>query len=346
MAPGASVLIVDDNSMNRKLFRGQLKPLEILPDEAESGLKMLELIKEKKYDIIFLDHKMPEMDGIEALSIMKSDAAHLNTDTPVIAMTASEVEDGKEFYSGKGFNDYLEKPVSADKLKDLIAHYLPRDLITNCDGEADMPEAEGSSFPEVEGIDWKAARTASPDQNTLKELIGKFCSFASKDIGELNSYYLRFRSGEDKDLTAYGIKVHSMKSSAALVGAVDLSDEAKELERAADDNDIEFIERGHTAFTEHYARIADRLNTSVLGGSAIGEKTMDIDVLSGKIADMAEAMNDLDMLRLNELTSELSEYSFDDPELSALLDEMFIAVRDYDTEKFDLAVNKIGRIIR
>ena len=117
---GLEVLVVDDNGMNRKLFAMLLKKMGNVTDEADSGAECLEMVGRKKYDLIFMDHMMPEMDGIETLNRMKALEQSLNRGTPVVALTANDMNNGKEFYLDAGFNGYLEKPVLPQKLEEMI----------------------------------------------------------------------------------------------------------------------------------------------------------------------------------------------------------------------------------
>ncbi len=117
---GLQVLIVDDNSMNRKLITMLLKNMGCITDEADSGRACLDKVCEKKYDIIFLDHLMPELDGVDTLKHMKGLEESLNMGTPVIALTADELGNGKTYYLQYGFDDYLVKPVIPKKLQELI----------------------------------------------------------------------------------------------------------------------------------------------------------------------------------------------------------------------------------
>lgn len=118
---GLQVLIVDDNSMNRKLISMLLKNMGSVVEEATGGMDCLEMVCQKKYDVIFMDHLMPFMDGIETLNRMCALDTSLNLDTPVIALTADDLRNGKEFYLQSGFQGYLVKPVLPKHLEELIA---------------------------------------------------------------------------------------------------------------------------------------------------------------------------------------------------------------------------------
>lgn len=123
------MLVVDDVKMNINVFKALLKRTEINVDSAMSGLEALDMIKEKKYDIIFLDHMMPDMDGIETYQNMKMIEDNPNKDTTVVMLTANAIMGAKEEYLGIGFSDYLSKPVQAPKLEAMILKYLPEELV-------------------------------------------------------------------------------------------------------------------------------------------------------------------------------------------------------------------------
>ena len=128
-APDANVLVVDDVKMNINVFKALLKRTEINVDSAMSGSEALDMIKEKKYDIIFLDHMMPDMDGIETYQNMKMLEDNPNKGTTVVMLTANAIMGAKEEYLGIGFSDYLSKPVQAPKLESMILKYLPEELV-------------------------------------------------------------------------------------------------------------------------------------------------------------------------------------------------------------------------
>lgn len=117
---GLHVLVVDDNAMNRKMLSMVLKTMSITTDEADGGAACLELVSQKKYDVIFMDHLMPEMDGVETFHRLKELTNSLNPDTPVIALTADDLGSGEAFFMEAGFNGYLVKPVLPKKLEELI----------------------------------------------------------------------------------------------------------------------------------------------------------------------------------------------------------------------------------
>ena len=119
------ILAVDDNVMNLKVIQGCLKNTGVQVETATSGKECLELTKEKKYNLIIMDHMMPEMDGVETLHRIQADNANLNRDTDVIVLTANAVAGAQEEYLKEGFVEYLTKPILLDKLLEVLGGYLP-----------------------------------------------------------------------------------------------------------------------------------------------------------------------------------------------------------------------------
>lgn len=128
-APEAQILVVDDNSLNLKVIQGHLRQYQVQTDTAKSGMEAIDKIKQKRYDLIFMDHLMPEMDGIETyhqICLIEEEAI---TQTPIVALTANAMEDVKELFMKEGFQDFMSKPITSDRLKEVLKRWLREDLI-------------------------------------------------------------------------------------------------------------------------------------------------------------------------------------------------------------------------
>jgi CheY-like chemotaxis protein len=126
-APDANILIVDDISVNLMVAEGLLKPTQVKIDKAMSGDDAIELCLRKKYDLILLDHRMPEKDGIETFRVISVEGK--NTDTPVIMLTANAISGMDEEYKQLGFADYITKPINPNQLESVIIKHLPKDKV-------------------------------------------------------------------------------------------------------------------------------------------------------------------------------------------------------------------------
>ncbi len=131
-APGAKILVVDDNAVNIKVVTSLLKRNQVQISTAVSGFECLDMTRQDKYDLILLDHRMPELDGVETLKRLKEECA-LNKETPIIALTANAISGAYDFYISAGFDDLLTKPVNVMELETKIMRHLPQSLILHVD---------------------------------------------------------------------------------------------------------------------------------------------------------------------------------------------------------------------
>lgn len=221
-APDANILLVDDNEMNRRVFVNLLKATKVNIDQVNSGQGCLEKIKEKSYDIIFLDHMMPEMDGIETFNIMKQMESYPSKDAPVVILTANAVVGAKEMYMREGFDEFLPKPVDYKKLERLVEKLLTKSGIKlnapsdyNEDSNHENPITPPSNtsmedLPIIDGLDWKYARTHFIDDTMLLDTIKFFYGTIEYDANELQILFDNIST--DEGIKNYKIKVHSMKN--------------------------------------------------------------------------------------------------------------------------------------
>ena len=245
-APDARILIVDDTEMNLTVMKSLLKKTQIQIDTADSGRKTLEMIKKSKYDVIFLDHRMPEMDGIETYECMKTLEGNLNIDTPVIALTANAVSGAREEYLTHGFKDYLSKPVNGILLEEMLEHYIPVDKIQsvsiqNGDDKyqtqllKEIPE--DSFLRELQDVDLEMALENCGSVDTLETVVKDFYISIENKADAIETYLY------ENDIKNYTVLVHALKSSARLIGAEELSNLAAQMEKSGNENDIEIIKQ-------------------------------------------------------------------------------------------------------
>ncbi len=242
-APKAHFLVVDDNTMNRKVFVSLLKDSKVRIDEADGGEECLRLIKTKHYDMIFLDHMMPGLDGIETFKAMATLEGNKCLGTPVIALTANAIAGAKERYLTTGFHGFLSKPIVPAQLEKMIRDFLPEDLLEyhepDAKDEARKNRVKQIELPEIEGIDWDYALLHFPDSNMVYQTAVDFYDSINYERDEILRYYNEL---DDKEsIENYRIKVHSVKSMSNTIGAVALGGLAKTCEFAARDGQIERV---------------------------------------------------------------------------------------------------------
>ena len=256
IAPDAHILVVDDVEINLKVIKGLLKKTRIQVDTEQSGMACLECVKKRKYDLIFLDHMMPEMDGIETLQQMKLLAGNLNENTPVIMLTANATRGAREEYMKAGFYDYITKPVKEEDLQEVLAKYLGDKIVSQ--EEENQNEDTRDILQRLESIpelDVKTGLSYCMGQEFYEDVIKDYV------VEDMSEQLLQFF--EAKDWSNYKINIHGLKTTSLTIGAVALSEEAKALEQAVKDADEEYIISNHQRVMDIYRSLMDKLKKAL-----------------------------------------------------------------------------------
>ena len=227
-APEARVLVVDDNSMNLTVFQSLLQRTKMQITTADSGKRCLELVKQEPYHIIFMDHMMPEMDGIETLHEMQKLSDYPNAATPVIVLTANALSGAREGYLKEGFVDFLTKPIDGDLLEETVQKYLPDTLVKRTEGEEESGE-EALQIDQEKFLTYDISvenglAFSKGDLDMYLELARLFV----KDRGKQD---VMRQLLEEENLKDYAILVHGLKGNARTLGADRLADMAFEHEK-------------------------------------------------------------------------------------------------------------------
>lgn len=268
-APDARVLIVDDNEMNLKVADSLLKIFRIIPELANSGKSAIEMITRKDYDIVFLDHMMPVMDGIETLEELKKTGTKLPV---MIVLTANAVVGAREEYIKTGFTDYLSKPIEIGELQNLLKKYLPEDKVKNSskyDDEvvefAPKELKEASLTNELTDllnnldIDTETGiRYCNGSADLYIDILKEYAADKEEKISEIESAYAK------KDWKLYATYVHAVKSTSRMIGANEHSEVALKLENAAKSEDSAIIDELHASFMADHKHLVDGIN-GILG---------------------------------------------------------------------------------
>ena len=280
IAPKAKVLVTDDSDMNLRVIRGLLKGTAVTIGTALSGRECLDMIADENWDIVLLDHMMPEMDGIETVHEIRK----IHPELPVYCLTANAATSGEDYYISEGFNGYLSKPVDGRKLEETIRKHIPDELVLS-DEEAEEyfrqakdaadkvagpdieaqngnPEADGNGsksgileeLRHTEGIKAEDGIRFCGSKEGFVEAAGAFFDTIAEKADEIEDAYNR----EDYDF--YTIKVHALKSGARLIGAGELSGMAEKLEDAGKAGDIEYIKANTYDLLAAYRTYSDRLS--------------------------------------------------------------------------------------
>lgn len=242
-APTAEVLVVDDNEMNLAVVRALLKRTGIRLTLANSGTECLELCRQHKYDLLLMDHMMPEPDGVETLHMLRKDEKGLNRDTQAIVVTANAIAGMAEQYREEGFVDYIAKPVVAEELEDKIAAHLPADSISVEDDSEDILYID-----KKEGLQY-----CDNSEEIYEEMLKAYYEQGLKYKQKLSEYLA------ERDWKNYKIIVHTVKSTSKLIGATAFSDKAKELEDAAKQENEAKLLADSKQFLEEYQKMLEKV---------------------------------------------------------------------------------------
>lgn len=257
LAEGAEILLVDDNEVNLFVVQNLLERTKARVTKCSSGKECLKMMQKKHFDLIFLDHMMPEIDGIETVQISREMKNNKCMDTPMIALTANAVTGARDIYVKEGFQDYLSKPVNGGQLEEILRKYLPEELCrverkpeaTDSDKKADedvqkdgqeikkehhsnmavieiVPSSKSSkaaeklSYLDLEmGVEYSGG-----DEEMYREFLAMFCDVKAENESKIEEKY------READWKQYVTLVHALKSSSLTIGAVILSEAAKALE--------------------------------------------------------------------------------------------------------------------
>ncbi|WP_432649191.1 ATP-binding protein [Huintestinicola sp.] len=250
-APEARILVTDDNRSNLLVAEGLLKPTKIQVDCASSGYECINRLRANKYDVLLLDHMMPEMDGVETLKKIREE--NLAPGMPVVALTANAVSGARDMYVEYGFEDYLAKPIAGNSLEKMLLKLLPPELVHMSDENAAEETAdtkETSDIKPSELIDRSVAMTYCSNSEELYLIILQaYCEEFEERVKKLCDFY------EQKDIDNYRIVVHSLKSTSLNIGAKALSEEARTHEFAAKDGNWEVIAEDFDRLMENYRAV-------------------------------------------------------------------------------------------
>lgn len=332
-APNARILVTDDNDINLKVIASLLKSYDIRVDTASSGKKAVELCKSNPYDMILMDHMMPEMDGVEAMQRIRDLIDEDNYRSVILAVTANAIAGVKEMLLEEGFDDYLSKPIDIILLEDMLLKYLPKNLIimdeTGMNPElASMQEEIAKEQCEIflnseasikKEVNYPSDITggAENDLRYIDVEQGIACCGMDREayMEVLKIYYesvdnriddfLRFL--KDKDYKNYVIAVHGLKSSSASIGAKEFSELAKAHEFAGKEGRYEFIHEGIDKLIADYRVIKEEVHNILLKEGLVQEEDAKLAVnkqLEDEILEsIFKMVKDLDLAGVRRIAS-------------------------------------------
>lgn len=334
IAPTAEILIVDDNDINLTVAQGLLEPLRMHVETATSGKMALDLIAKKHFDLICMDHMMPELDGVETTRIIRR--LHPTYDSvPIIALTANAVDGAKEMFLSEGMNDFVAKPVEVREFVTKIRKWLPVDKIRKGNAKALTDEKTEKTAPVIVGdLDTDSARKLLGSDDLFWKILKdyyKAIPAKSVSIKELE---------QKEDWKSYTVEVHALKSASRQIGAQALSDMAADLEKAGNELNIDKIKKDTNQMLQKYVDYIDILKPFCEEEEEIIERDcIDNEQLNKLFDHMLEALENLDMDQMEEVVIEMNHYSYQGVQ-NEYFEQMKVAVGNIDVERCEEIVKK------
>ncbi|MDE7268824.1 MAG: response regulator, partial [Lachnospiraceae bacterium] len=319
IAETAKILIVDDNAVNLTVAEGLLEPLGMDIDTATGGKEAIDKISQTSYDLILMDHMMPEIDGVETTHIIRRFYREYDS-VPIIALTANAVGGAKDMFIQEGMNDFIAKPIEVHVLVSKIRQWLPKDKITKRSGGVNRTKSE---IPRIEGIDAAAAIDMLGTEKIFWAVLKDYCRIIPQKLELIREYY------DTENWKNYTIEVHALKSSSRQIGAKELAKKAEMLEAAGNELDIEIIKTHTQKALEEYEHYYEILKPYFEDEKNEATEELTDDVLYHVFEQVENAIEELDTDMLGEAIHELDIYKLNEQD-HEYYDQMVEAAENMD----------------
>ena len=325
IAPEAEVLIVDDNSVNLTIAEGLLKPLKMKIQTADSGKEAINKAKMNSFDLILMDHMMPEMDGIEATHLLREMERY--KDIPIIALSANAIGDIRQKFISEGMSDFVPKPIELHVLISKVRQWLPDEKIQPIE-EGGEAEEEQDSLPNVIGdLDIPKAVSMLGSKDLYRTVLENYYKVIEKKAIQIREAW------EAEDWKRYTIEVHALKSSSRQIGATELANMAEKLEDAGNAQFIDYIGENTEPLLVKYLAYLSLLEPYFHEEENNTEKeAISEDKLRECFDRLRAAAEDLDMDQMEEVTKEMNGYFYPE-EQQELFTRLKDAILAWDTEE-------------
>lgn len=336
-APEANVLVVDDNDVNLTVAAGLLEPLKMKIDTALSGMEAVEMISSKRYDIIFMDHMMPDMDGIETTRVIRRFHPDYD-DIPIVALTANALAGNKDLFLSEGMNDFVAKPIELGSILDVLRKWLPEEKIIPVDKSEMMQQISADPMTEdgsinISFLDTKYALSLLKTETLFWKVLKDYYNMIDKKSQKIKECETK------EDIATYIVEVHALKSSSKQIGALSLSKKAEYLESAGNHHDISIIHELTDEMLLEYHNLQLSLapyfpdiskdsqgEQETSGSGRVGKKR-----LRELMNKMQDAIEELDLDQMEEAVDELYKYQYSETDMDRL-EKLAELVQDMDID--------------
>ncbi len=311
IAPNAKVLIADDNEMNLKVAKGLLEPSRMQIDTASNGKIALEKIQKNHYDLVFLDHMMPVMDGVETTQRIRRMEGEYYANLPIVALSANATSEARELFKESGFSDFVAKPIRMKDLCKCIRNCLSEELIQNTHLEADAADSafykdemqeKAQDIHPMEGIDIAEGITNSGSKKLFVQMLGDFYKLIDQKSTKIEKCLA------DGMIRDYTIEVHALKSTARMIGALELSEKFYQLEQWGNAGEQNLLEQNTPAVLSLYQSFKPILEP--YGKMLKEQKVVSVEEMINTLTALKDAMDSFDLDGADEAMRTLEGYAF------------------------------------
>jgi len=338
-APDAKVLIVDDIETNLKVAEGLLKPYGMGISLCLSGKEALRAMQKEKFDLIFMDHMMPEMDGLETVSIIRKFADGKFSKLPIIALSANAIAGAREMFLQNGFDDFLPKPIEMDKLNSALAKWIPKEKQKQPGDAAAIKEKESALH--IDGINIaKGLMRSGGSMDVYTDILKVFHKDGKVKLAQLEKCL------KDNDLSLYTTYVHAIKSASGNIGADKISGHAAMLEEAGLKRNLDFITKNNNVLMRGLNKLLADIE-KVIGANKPDNKGSNDDsyfdkkMLKQQLAELRAAMEKFDADAIDkaaETLGALTQHKIVGKTISVILQNVFVG-------QYEEAIARIDKVI-
>ena len=344
-APDAKILVVDDIETNLKVVEGLLKPYEMTVDLCKNGADAIRAVMENDYDLVFMDHRMPDMDGVEATGHIRDlgeNDPRFKT-LPIVALTANAVSGMREVFLESGFDDFLSKPIETSKLHNVLEKWIKpkygkrKTTITQVletAQEANSGKDNLTTNLAIPGIDIeKGLLHSGGKMELLLEILNVFCDDGRERIQMIHDCL------EKGDIITYTIHVHALKSASANIGAMKLSDAAKNLENAGNRQDMDYIYDNNGAFLTDMQKLISNISIALPSSKPNNQEASAEFII--ELQNLKIALENMDARAIKTIMDGLKKDTYDD-----FAEELKNISRNILLSEYDEAMKLIEAIIQ
>lgn len=345
IAPEAHILLVDDNELNLVVAKELLKPLRMQIDTAENGLQAVKMVRGSQYDLVLMDHMMPVMDGIEAAKAIRALPEDKYQKLPIIALTANAMVDARKEFLNAGMNGFVAKPIDFARICNQLKLWLPKDLVR------DVPKEEAKKLL-ADDLSDREIQPEDPQMGFSFEEGVNHCGSKAALMKTIRIFYRTIDSKANKIeqclkeglIGDYVIEVHALKSSALLIGAVPLSEAAKELEGYGKQGKTELLEEKTPDLLAMYRDFKD-----ILKPYADKEEAARQEASNGEwcqaLQQIHQCIEQFDLDGVDRIMEKLEEYQI--PEcIRESMDQLRVYVADVSMEEIMELTDTMTELLR